>query len=101
MESVHFNAVHQLQLELADARERSGAYNDDSRMSQTSSKQNESQFLQDNGNQFDVNGSSSASGNNGLLPNNNSENGLPLVSTGNAPIQVGCYKYLLVLYTNS
>ncbi|XP_054797383.1 uncharacterized protein LOC129302483 isoform X3 [Prosopis cineraria] len=89
MERVHLHAVHQLQLELADARERSGAYNDDSRMSQTSSKQNASQFGQDNGNQFDANGSSSSGGNNGLLPNENSDNGLPLASSGNASIQVG------------
>ncbi|XP_028806627.1 uncharacterized protein LOC114761438 [Neltuma alba] len=87
MERVHLHAIHQLQLELADARERSGAYNDDSRMSQTSSKQSASQFVQDNGNQFDVNGSSSSGGNNGLLPTENSENGLPLASTGNAPVQ--------------
>ncbi|XP_054797381.1 uncharacterized protein LOC129302483 isoform X1 [Prosopis cineraria] len=87
MERVHLHAVHQLQLELADARERSGAYNDDSRMSQTSSKQNASQFGQDNGNQFDANGSSSSGGNNGLLPNENSDNGLPLASSGNASIQ--------------
>ncbi|KAK4277620.1 hypothetical protein QN277_015592 [Acacia crassicarpa] len=87
MERVHVHAMHQLQLELADARERSGAYNDDSRMSQTSSKQNATQLVQDNGNQFDVNGSSSSGGNNSLLPNRSSENGLPIASTGNAPIQ--------------
>ncbi|KAF7830776.1 uncharacterized protein G2W53_013109 [Senna tora] len=88
MERLHLHTIQQLQLELADARERSGAYNDDSRMSQTSSKNNVSQFGQDSGNQFDVNGGSSSGGSNGLLPNENSDNVPPFASTGNASIQI-------------
>lgn len=85
------HTIQQLQLELADARERSGAYNDDSRMSQTSSNKNASQFGQDNGNQFDVNGGISSGGNNGLLPNENSDNVPPFASSGNASAQVRCF----------
>lgn len=90
MERLHLHA-QQLQLELADARERSGAYNDDSQMSQTNTKNNVSEFGQDNGNQFDVNGSDNTNGNTGLLPHENSNSVSPFSSTGNEPMQVGCF----------
>jgi len=90
MERVHLHTIQQLQLELADARERSGAYNDDSRMSQMNSKSNATQFGHENGSQFDLNGSNASGGNNGLLPNESTDNGVPFSSTGNASIQVGC-----------
>ncbi|KAK9994869.1 hypothetical protein SO802_024572 [Lithocarpus litseifolius] len=38
MERLHMHTIQQLQLELADARERSGTYSDESRISQTNSK---------------------------------------------------------------
>jgi len=91
MERVHLHTIQQLQLELADARERSGTYNDDSRMSQMNSKSNATQFGHENGSQFDLNGSNASGGNNGLLPNESTDNGVPFSSTGNASIQVGCY----------
>ncbi|XP_068483557.1 stress response protein NST1 isoform X4 [Phaseolus vulgaris] len=87
MERVHLHTIQQLQLELADARERSGAYNDDSRMSQMNSKSNATQFGHENGSQFDLNGSNASGGNNGLLPNESTDNGVPFSSTGNASIQ--------------
>ncbi|CAJ1974456.1 unnamed protein product [Sphenostylis stenocarpa] len=87
MERVHLHTIQQLQLELADARERSGTYNDDSRMSQINSKNNATQFGHENGSQFDLNGSNTSGGNNGLLPNENTDNGAPFASTGNASIQ--------------
>ncbi|KAF7816640.1 uncharacterized protein G2W53_030609 [Senna tora] len=88
MERLHLHAIQQLQLELADARERSGAYNDDSRMAQMNSEKNVSQIGQDNGHQFDVNGSNTANGNNGFLPNENSDSDPLFASTGNGSIQV-------------
>ncbi|XP_027902327.1 uncharacterized protein LOC114162592 isoform X3 [Vigna unguiculata] len=87
MERVHLHTIQQLQLELADARERSGTYNDDSRMSQMNSKSNATQFGHENGSQFDLNGSNASGGNNGLLPNESTDNGVPFSSTGNASIQ--------------
>ncbi|KAJ7965274.1 Reticulocyte-binding 2 a [Quillaja saponaria] len=80
MERLHLQTIQQLQRELADARERNGTYTDDSRMSQTNSQNNVSQFEQDNGNQFDINGSSTSSG----LPNENSDNAPPFSSAGNS-----------------
>ncbi|TKY74036.1 Reticulocyte-binding protein a [Spatholobus suberectus] len=87
MERVHLHAIQQLQLELADARERSGTYNDDSRMSQMNSKNNVTQFGQENGSQFDLNGGNASGGNNGLLPNESTDNSPPFASTGNASIE--------------
>ncbi|KAF3942652.1 hypothetical protein CMV_030715, partial [Castanea mollissima] len=87
MERLHMHTVQQLQLELADARERSGTYSDESRISQTNSK-DVSQFGQSNGNQLDANGGSGTSGgNSGVLPNGNSDNVSSFASSGNAPVQ--------------
>nr|POF03206.1 hypothetical protein CFP56_42501 [Quercus suber] len=88
MERLHMHTIQQLQLELADARERSGIYSDESRISQTNSK-DVSQFGQSNGNQLDANGGGGTSGgNSGVLPNGNSDNVSSFASTGNAPAQV-------------
>ena len=90
MERLHMHTIQQLQLELADARERSGTYSDESRISQTNSK-DVSQFGQSNGNQLDSNGGGGTSGgNSGVLPNGNSDNVSSFASTGNAPAQVNC-----------
>nr|XP_023918146.1 uncharacterized protein LOC112029690 [Quercus suber] len=90
MERLHMHTIQQLQLELADARERSGIYSDESRISQTNSK-DVSQFGQSNGNQLDANGGGGTSGgNSGVLPNGNSDNVSSFASTGNAPAQVNC-----------
>ncbi|MED6210030.1 hypothetical protein PIB30_060213 [Stylosanthes scabra] len=87
MERLHLNAIQQLQIELADIRERSGTYHEDSQMSQMNSKKNVTQFGQENGNQFDYNGSNASGGNNGLIPNEGSDNVPPFASSGNASIQ--------------
>ncbi|XP_057991075.1 uncharacterized protein LOC110669647 isoform X4 [Hevea brasiliensis] len=73
MERLHLHTVQQLHLELADTRERSGSYPEESRISQTSSK-DISKFGQSNGNQLDVNGNGVTSANNGPLPNGNADN---------------------------
>ncbi|CAI8598581.1 unnamed protein product [Vicia faba] len=83
MERVHLHAIQQLQLELADARERT----DDSRMSQISSKSNVAQYGQENGNQIDLNGGNASGGNTGLLTNENSDNGHPFSTSGNQSVQ--------------
>ncbi|CAL0319552.1 unnamed protein product [Lupinus luteus] len=87
MERLHLQTIQQLQLELAEARERNGSYSDDSRMSQINSKNDVAQFGQESGNQFDLNGSNASGGNNGLLPSESSDNVPPFASTGNATMQ--------------
>lgn len=82
------HTVQQLQLELADARERSGSYSDESHLSQGKSK-DLSNFSQNNGNQLDVNGSAASHANNGTLSNGNVNNSSSFASTGNATNQVG------------
>lgn len=91
MERHHLHTIQQLQLELADSRERSGAYNDDSRMSQINSNNNVNQYGQENASQFDLNGGNASGGNNGLHPNESSDNVPPFASTSNPQIQVGCF----------
>ncbi|XP_019437328.1 PREDICTED: uncharacterized protein LOC109343478 isoform X2 [Lupinus angustifolius] len=84
MERLHLHTIQQLQLELAEARERSGTYSDDSQMN---SKNDVTQFGQDSGNQFDLNGGSASGGNNGHLSNQSSDNVPPFASSSNATIQ--------------
>nr|KJB52511.1 hypothetical protein B456_008G265800 [Gossypium raimondii] len=66
MERHHLHTVHQLQLELADARERKGTYSDESRLTQANSK-DLPQFGQHNGNQVDSNGSGATNVNTGVI----------------------------------
>ncbi|XP_019433494.1 PREDICTED: uncharacterized protein LOC109340295 isoform X3 [Lupinus angustifolius] len=86
MERLHLQTIHQLQLELAEARERNGTFNDDS-LSQMNSKNDVSQFGSENGNQFDLNRCNASGGNNGQLPNESPDNVPPFASTGNATMQ--------------
>lgn len=79
------HSLQQLQLELTDARERSGTYNDESNISQTNSK-DVSQYGQTSGNQL---GGAASTGNNGALSNGNSENVPSFNLTGNSSMQVG------------
>lgn len=81
------HTIQQLQLELADARERSGTFTDDSRLSHENSK-DVSHFNQTNGNQLDMIGGGMSGGSAGALPNGNSDNVPPFVSAGNASTQV-------------
>lgn len=84
MERLHLHTVQQLQLELAEARERSSSYADESH--RTNSK-DISQFGQNNGNHIDVNGSSTTSGNMSVL-NGNADNVQSFASSGNTSTQV-------------
>ncbi|PPE01461.1 hypothetical protein GOBAR_DD01518 [Gossypium barbadense] len=84
MERLHLHTIHQLQLELADVRERNGSYTDGSHMSQTKSK-DLSQFGQTNGKQVDSNGSGGTNANTGIISNGASDNVQTFVSPGNAP----------------
>ncbi|XP_023533442.1 uncharacterized protein LOC111795329 isoform X3 [Cucurbita pepo subsp. pepo] len=83
MERLHMHSLQQLQLELADARERSGTYNEESNISQTNSK-DVSQYGQTNNNQL---GGAASNGNNGALSNGNAENVPSFNLTGNSSIQ--------------
>ncbi|XP_065863107.1 uncharacterized protein [Euphorbia lathyris] len=73
MERIHLHTIQQLHIELVDARERSGTYPEESRLSQKSSKDS-SKFGQNNGNQHDVNGIGAGHANNGVLSNGNADN---------------------------
>lgn len=90
------HSIQQLQLELADARERSGTYTDESRIAQSNSKE-ASQFGQNNGNQLDMN---TSSGNTGAIPNGNSDDVQSFPSTGNASTQVVASFLWLLLVLN-
>ncbi|XP_056159568.1 uncharacterized protein LOC115680701 isoform X3 [Syzygium oleosum] len=68
MERFHVHTIQQLQLELADLRERCGSFTDESRIPQTNVK-DVSQFGQINGNRLDSNGST---GNTVALSSDNS-----------------------------
>ncbi|KAK9122269.1 hypothetical protein Syun_019886 [Stephania yunnanensis] len=83
VERHHLQNIHQLQLELAEARERNGIYTDESRMTHAESR-DASQYSPNKGNQFNLNESTALTGNSEVLPNGNVENGLPFVSAGNA-----------------
>ncbi|XWS50277.1 hypothetical protein CRYUN_Cryun12cG0074500 [Craigia yunnanensis] len=86
MERLHLHTIHQLQLELADATERSGSYTDESHISQANSK-DLSQFGKNNGNQVDSNGNGATNANAGVISNGASDNVQSFASVGNAPTQ--------------
>lgn len=94
MERLHLHTIHQLQLELADVRERNGSYTDESQMSQTKSK-DLSQFGQTNGKQVDSNGSCATNANTGIISNGASDNVQTFVSPGNAPNPVKLLAFLM------
>ncbi|XP_060963496.1 uncharacterized protein LOC133033005 isoform X1 [Cannabis sativa] len=87
LERHHMHSIQQLQLELADARERSGAFTQESRVSQENSN-DASGYGQNNGNQLDMNGGGTSSGSNAALSNGNADNATSFTSTGNASSQV-------------
>ncbi|KAF8042813.1 hypothetical protein BT93_A1211 [Corymbia citriodora subsp. variegata] len=90
MDRFHVHTMHQLQLELADLRERCGSFTDESRIPQTNMK-DAAQFGQINDNQLDSNGSSGnpvalSSDNSGSASSNGSSQidratGVPLESS--------------------
>ncbi|KAI3907284.1 hypothetical protein MKX01_021450, partial [Papaver californicum] len=82
MEGHHLQVIQQLQLELVDARERSGVYADD--LVRPASKTNETLTrTQNKGNQISVNGGSPPSGNTSVHPKGNVEDFQAAASTGN------------------
>lgn len=84
-----------LQVELADARERSGSFSDESRASQSNSK-DASQFGQGNGGHLDVSGNGKI-GNSEGLPNGNVENVSSVESKGHASGLVEQVDFVLFL----
>ncbi|XP_043716460.1 epidermal growth factor receptor substrate 15 homolog isoform X2 [Telopea speciosissima] len=82
IERMRLHTIQQLQLELNTARERSGIYNDESRMAHTAAK-DASPFGQNRGNQLNVNESGTLNGNPGAPPNGNVDNVAPFVATVN------------------
>lgn len=81
------HTVQQLQLELAEARERNGTFTDESRISQENSK-DVPQYGQNDGNQLEMNGGGMSTGSNVALPNGKSDSVASFTSTGNASSQV-------------
>ncbi|GAB4826124.1 hypothetical protein Ancab_008994 [Ancistrocladus abbreviatus] len=86
MERLHMQSVQQLQLELAGAREKTGAFRDESHASQTNSN-NVSQFGGNNGNHQEASGGSTPRGNSGVLSNGNSDNSQSFVSSQDVSTQ--------------
>ncbi|EXB43113.1 hypothetical protein L484_002581 [Morus notabilis] len=83
MERLHMHTLQQLQLELAEARERNGTLSDESRISQENLK-DASQYGQNDGKQLEMNGGGTSSGGTGALQNGNSDNGPSFAPTGNS-----------------
>ncbi|XP_010940952.1 uncharacterized protein [Elaeis guineensis] len=83
MERHHLQAIQQLQLDLAEARERSGMYKDNSRVPHENSKDSSS-YVQSNGNQINANVSGTSNGNMGFLSNGNLDGGSSFISASNA-----------------
>ncbi|OMO95096.1 hypothetical protein CCACVL1_05597 [Corchorus capsularis] len=85
-ERLHLHTIHQLQMELAELREKNGSYTDESHISQANSK-DLSQYGQNNGNQVDANGSSAKNANAGVNSNGTSDNVQSFALAGNATTQ--------------
>ncbi|KAL9254842.1 hypothetical protein AKJ16_DCAP11311 [Drosera capensis] len=86
MERLHMQTIQQLQLELADARGKSGRYNDEQQISQTNSV-DVSHFVPNTGTHHEVDGASSPTESAGSLQNGNSDKAQSFVSTGNGVVQ--------------
>ncbi|XP_039063174.1 uncharacterized protein LOC120207820 [Hibiscus syriacus] len=84
MERLHLHTIHQLQLELADVRERNGSCTDESHVSQRKSK-DLSQFVQNKEQQVESNGSGAENANTAVISTGASDNVQSLVSASNAP----------------
>ncbi|CAI0397560.1 unnamed protein product, partial [Linum tenue] len=83
MERLHVYTIQQLQVELAD---RTGSYPDESRLSQTNSKDS-AKLGQTSGNQLVVNGSGASNANNGAHSNGSADSVSSFASSGNAANQ--------------
>ncbi|OVA04746.1 hypothetical protein BVC80_1719g81 [Macleaya cordata] len=83
MERHHLQTIQQLQSELAEARERSGTFTDESRIAHAHSK--DASLLGENrGNQLNVKDGGTVSGNSEVLTNGDVDNDPHSVATGNA-----------------
>ncbi|RZC84653.1 hypothetical protein C5167_047440 [Papaver somniferum] len=86
MEGHHLQVIQQLQLELAEARKRSGVYADD--LVRAASKTKEAlAHTQNKGNQISVNGGSPRNGNTSAYLNGNVEDFQAVASTGNVSVK--------------
>ncbi|KAL2457728.1 DNA-MISMATCH-REPAIR-2 domain-containing protein [Abeliophyllum distichum] len=85
LERFHLH-VQQLQLELADVREKNGSVSDGSHVSQTNSK-DASQLGQSNVNQLEVNENGTVSGNSGSLQNGSAESAVSFPAGGTVSVQ--------------
>ncbi|KAI3756967.1 hypothetical protein L6452_04499 [Arctium lappa] len=72
MERLHLHTLQQLEIELSEARERSGTYSDGSRTTQTNVK-DASHFLHSNGSPLEASGGSSPAGDSRGLQNGDAE----------------------------
>ncbi|PIA48790.1 hypothetical protein AQUCO_01300014v1 [Aquilegia coerulea] len=86
MERHHLQAIQQLQLELAEARQRSGIYTDESSIDRANSEE-ASSFGQTKGTQFTVNEDGTISSNPRVVPNGNLDDYQPFAAFGNAPVK--------------
>ncbi|KAG8390448.1 hypothetical protein BUALT_Bualt01G0084400 [Buddleja alternifolia] len=85
MERLHLH-IQQLQLELADVREKSGSVVDGSHVAQTNLKDS-SELGQSNGSELEVNGNKSPNANSSSMQNGNSESASSFASGGNTSTQ--------------
>ncbi|KAK8709291.1 hypothetical protein V6N13_060312 [Hibiscus sabdariffa] len=92
MERLHLHAIHQLQFELAAARERNSSTADESHAPQAKSEDS-SKFGKSNENQVDSNGSVSTN-NAWLISNGASDSVQSFTSDGNVPTEKRVHSYL-------
>ncbi|KAL5726765.1 hypothetical protein ACHQM5_000028 [Ranunculus cassubicifolius] len=83
MERHHLQSIQQLQLELADARQRSAVYTEDASADHSNSEE-ASSFGQTKGTQFNANSAGTSSGNPGILANGNVDEYPSFAAMGNA-----------------
>ncbi|XP_068634135.1 uncharacterized protein [Aristolochia californica] len=95
MERLHLQTVQQLQLELAEARERNGISNNESQ----SARANSNDVSLNKGSNFNINEGGSISGNSSVLQNGSTDNVQPLVSAGNESTKAASESSQLVLQT--
>ncbi|KAF5185627.1 hypothetical protein FRX31_024787 [Thalictrum thalictroides] len=86
MERHHLQAIQQLQLELAEARQRNGIYTDESSLDRANSEE-ASSFGQTKGTQFTVNEDGTISSNLGVVSNGNLDDYQPFAAIANAPVK--------------
>ncbi|XP_006845533.2 uncharacterized protein LOC18435425 isoform X1 [Amborella trichopoda] len=86
MERHHLHTIQQLQLELAETRDRNGNFSENGRISRANTK--DTTAYQNKGNQFDANEANGLNGNLGILTNGDIENGSHFVQASVASTHV-------------